>query len=53
MAGDAVGAADTLARLKALQPDFDPIDYASRGIAFECSQDLEAVLVGVRAFAEA
>jgi tetratricopeptide (TPR) repeat protein len=50
LAGDCSGAADTLVRLKALSPEFDPIGYASHGIAFERRQDLDAVLVGLRAF---
>jgi hypothetical protein len=36
-----------------LQPGFDPIDYATRGIAFERPQDLEAMLAGIRAFQQA
>lgn len=50
MAGDVEGASETASRLSALQPSFDPIDYATRGIAFERQQDLEAMVTGLRAF---
>ena len=50
MAGDMSGAANTLVRLRAQDAAFDPIDYATRGIVFERRQDLEAVLIGIRAF---
>jgi TolB-like protein/tetratricopeptide (TPR) repeat protein len=49
LAGDASGAAQTLARMKALNPDFDPVDYACRGIAFEHRRELDAMLFGLRA----
>lgn len=53
MAGDMTSAKETASRLNALQPGFDPIDYATRGIAFERPQDLEAMLAGIRAFQQA
>jgi hypothetical protein len=31
------------------QPDFNPVDCATRGIIFERPQDLDIVLAGVRA----
>ncbi|QOF69479.1 winged helix-turn-helix domain-containing protein [Aminobacter sp. SR38] len=50
MARDIVGAKETAVRRKSLQQSFDPIDYATRGIAFERPEDREAILAGVRAF---
>jgi TolB-like protein/Flp pilus assembly protein TadD len=50
MMGDTAGAKSTRAQLRELEPNFDPVDYASRGIVFEHQRDLEAVLAGVKAF---
>jgi len=49
MAGDTAGAKKTAAQLQTLQPDFNPVDCATRGIVFERPQDLDIVLAGVRA----
>ncbi len=49
LAGDTAAARKTLARLHALQPGFDPVDYAVRGIAFERQQDLDRVVEGMHA----
>ncbi|WP_280514450.1 winged helix-turn-helix domain-containing tetratricopeptide repeat protein [Chthonobacter albigriseus] len=48
LAGNLADARETLARMRMLDPGFDPIDYATRGIAFERQMELDHVVTGIR-----